>query len=115
MELPSILDWKTDSSDIAKTMHDALMTQTAKVKEMVAKLQPGDYTAWDLIIFAYIQMIPGILNANVHAQARSADLLTEIAKMNVRLEWLTKVVIGLTIVLVVLTVALLVVTVRTAH
>jgi hypothetical protein len=113
MELPSILDWTTDSSDVAKTLHDALMTQTAKVKEMVAKLKPGDFTAWDLIVFAHIQMIPGILNANVHAQVRTTELLSELGKMNARLEWLTKVLIGLTIALVVLTVALLVVTLRT--
>lgn len=43
MDLPSILDWKTDSSDIAKTMHEATMTQMGQVKEFVTKLKPGDY------------------------------------------------------------------------
>jgi hypothetical protein len=110
MELPSILDWKIDSSDVAKTFHEVLMKQTATVKEMVKQLKPGDYTAWDLIVFAYIQLIPGLLNANVHAQVRTTELLAEIAKLNLRLEWLTKWLIGLTFALVVLTIVLLIAT-----
>jgi len=96
---------------VAKTLHDALMKQTATVKEMVGKLKPGDYDAWDLIVFAYIQLIPGILNANVHAQVRTTEILTQIVQLNIRLEWLTKWLIGLTIALVVLTIVLLVVAV----
>jgi hypothetical protein len=111
MELPSILDWKIDSSDVAKTFHEILMKQTATVKEMVNKLKPGDFTAWDLIVFAYIQLIPGLLNANVHAQVRTTELLSEIARLNIRLEWLTKWLIGLTVALVMLTVVLTAVTV----
>jgi len=110
MELPSILDWKTDSSDVAKVFHEALMKQLATVKELVKQLKPGDCTAWDLIVFAYIQLIPGLLNANVHAQVRTTELLTQIQSLNLRLESLTKWLIWLTIALVVLTIALLVAT-----
>jgi len=112
VELPSILDWKTDSSDVAKMMHDATMTQIGQVKELVTKLRPGDYTAWDLIILAYLQLIPGALNASVHATVRATELLTQIQVLNIRLEWLTKWLIGLTVGLLLLTIVLLVATVR---
>lgn len=112
MELPSILDWKMDSGDIAKTMHEATMQQIGQVKELMAKLKPGDYSAWDLIVFAYLQLIPGALNANVHATVRVAEVLTHIQVLSIRLEWLTKWLIALTLALVFLTIVLLVATVR---
>jgi hypothetical protein len=108
MELPSILNWKIDSSDVAKSFHDALQKQNAEVQELIKKLKPGDYTAWDLVVFAYIQMIPGLLNANVHAQVRTTELLNQIAELNTRLEKLTKWLIGLTAALILLTIALFV-------
>jgi hypothetical protein len=111
MELPSILDWKIDSSDAARVFQDSLQKQTEQVKVLMAQLKPGDYTAWDLILFAYVQLIPGLLSANAHAQVRTTELLTEIARLNTRLERLTKSLIALTVVLVVLTVALVVITV----
>ena len=112
MELPSILDWQIDSSDVAKTFHESLMKQMATVKELVKQLKPGDFTVWDCIVFAYIQLIPGLLNANVHAQVRATELLTQIQGLNLRLESLTKRLIWLTIALVALTIALLVATVK---
>lgn len=112
MELPSILDWKTDSSDVARMMHEATEKQMGQVKELVAKLKPGDFSAWDLIILAYIQLIPGALNAGVHATVRATELLSQIQVLNIRLEWLTKWLIGLTVALIVLTVVLLIATVR---
>lgn len=112
MELPSILDWKTDSGDIAKAMHEATMKQIGQVKELVTKLKPGDYTAWDLIILAYLQLIPGALNANVHATVRTTEVLTQIQVLNIRLERLTKWLIGLTVSLLLLTMVLLFATVR---
>jgi hypothetical protein len=115
MELPSILEWKIDSSDVAKVFQDSLEKQTEQVKELMKQLKPGDCTTWDLILFAYVQLIPGLLSANAHAQVRTTELLTEIAILNNRLEWLTKCLIALTVVLVVLTVALLVLTVMPSH
>jgi len=115
MELPSILDWRIDSSDVAKTFHEILMKQTATVKEMVKQLKPGDCTVWDCIVFAYIQLIPGLLNANVHAQVRTTELLTQMQSLNLRLESLTKRLIWLTIALVALTIALLAVTLASLH
>jgi hypothetical protein len=109
MELLSILNWKTDSSDVAKVFHENLMTQMTKVEELVTKLEPGDYRTWDLIIFAYLQLVPGLLNANVHAQVRTTDLLADIQQLNLRLEGLTKRLIWLTVALVFLTIVLLVV------
>lgn len=65
MDLPSILDWKIDSSDVAKMFQDSLQKQTEQVKELIKQLKPGDYTAWDLILFAYVQLIPGLLSAKL--------------------------------------------------
>jgi len=112
VELPSILDWKTDSGDVAKMMHDATMKQIGRVKELMVKLKPGDYSAWDLIVFAYLQLIPGALNANVHATVKVAEVLTHIQILSIRLEWLTKWLIALTLALIFLTIALLVATIR---
>jgi hypothetical protein len=112
VELPSILDWKTDSGDVAKTMHEATMKQIAQVKEIMAKLEPGDFSAWDLIVFAYLQLIPGALNANVHATVRVTEVLTDLQVLSIRLERLTKWLIGLTFALVFLTIVLLIATVR---
>jgi hypothetical protein len=110
MELPSILNWKTDSFDVAKSFQEVLNKQNSEVQELLKKVKPGDYTAWDLVVFAYIQLIPGLLNANVHAQVRTTELLDEIAKLNTRLEGLTKLLIWLTAALILLTIALFVVT-----
>jgi hypothetical protein len=110
MELLSILDWKTDSSDVAKSFSAILDKHAESVKELCKKLQPGDYTTWDLIVFSYIQLIPPLLNANVHAQVRTTELLSQISILNIRLERLTKWLIWLTAALIVLTIALLVAT-----
>jgi hypothetical protein len=115
MELPSILDWKIDSSDVAKTFYDNLRKQTETVKEMVKQLKPGDCTVWDLIVFAYIQLIPGLLNANVHAQLRTTELLTQMQSLNLRLESLTIKLIWLTVALVALTIALSVLTLASLY
>ncbi len=93
-------------------MHHATTTQMQSVKELMTKLKPGDYTAWDLIVFACLQLIPGALNASVHASVRTAELLSGIRILNVRLELLTKWLIGLTVALVLLTIALIVITIR---
>jgi hypothetical protein len=69
VELPSILDWKTDSNDIAKMMHDATTKQTDKVKELVTQLKPGDYTAWDLIILGW-----GSENMSAHYDGIKVDV-----------------------------------------
>ena len=42
MELPSILAWKIDSSDFAKTVQESLQKQTGDVKELISELKPGD-------------------------------------------------------------------------
>jgi hypothetical protein len=109
MELPSILNWKIDSSDVAESFQEVLNKQNSEVQELIKKLKPGDYTVWDLVVFAYIQLIPGLLNANVHAQVRTTELLNNIATLNTRLEGLTKWLIWLTAALILLTVALFVV------
>ncbi len=111
MELLSILDWKTDSSDVAKTLRDNTTIQMKRVEEMVKRVKPGDFSIRDLIFFAYVQLIPGVLNMNATASVRATEVLTNIEVLNLRLERLTKWLIGLTIALVLLTIVLLVATV----
>jgi hypothetical protein len=112
MEFLSILDWKTNSADIAKTLQDATNTQMERVKEMVKQVKPGDFSLRDTIFFAYVQLIPGVLNMSAAASVRANEILTDIQVLNIRLERLTKWLIGLTIALVLLTVVLLIVTLK---
>ena len=107
MELLSILDWKIDSSDVMKTIYESNDKQMAHVKTLAGQIEPGEFTRKDLIFFAYLQLIPLLLTANIHASLRTTDLLTQIQTLNIRLEWLTKWLIVLTIALIVLTVGLL--------
>ncbi len=111
MELLSILDWKVDSSNVMKTIYESNDKQMAEVKVLAAQVEPGEFSRKDLIFFAYLQLIPLLLTANIHASLRTTDLLTQIQTLNIRLEWLTKWLICLTIALIVLTVGLLVATV----
>ncbi len=111
MELPSILNWKIDASDVMKTIQESNNKQMAEVKALTEKIEPGEFTRKDLIFFAYVQLIPLLLTANVHASLRTTDLLTQIQSLNIRLEWLTKWLIILTVGLIALTVGLLVATV----
>ena len=108
MELLSILDWKIDSSDVMKTIYESNDKQMEHVKALAGQIEPGEFTRKDLIFFAYLQLIPLLLTGNIHASLRTTDLLTQIQTLNIRLEWLTKWLIGLTIALIVLTVGLLV-------
>jgi hypothetical protein len=112
VELPSILDWKMHSGDTMEPIYQAHATTVDQVKELTKQLKPGDYTVWDLICFHYLQLIPGVLNANTHAAIRTTELLTQIQVLNIRLEALTKWLIGLTVALVILTIVLLIATVR---
>jgi hypothetical protein len=111
MELLSILDWKIDSSDVMKTIYESNDKQMAHVKTLAAQVEPGEFSRKDLIFFAYLQLIPLLLTANIHASLRTTDLLTQIQTLNIRLGWLTKWLICLTIALIVLTVGLLAATV----
>jgi hypothetical protein len=72
MELLSILDWKTDSSDIAKTLRENTTIQMKRVEEMVKQVKPGDFSIRDLIFFAYVQLIPGVHQCNASFSCDSA-------------------------------------------
>jgi hypothetical protein len=115
MELLSILNWQIDSSDVMKTIYESNDKQMAQVKTLAGQIEPGEFSRKDLIFFAYLQLIPVLLTANVSASLRTTDLLTQIQTLSTRLEWLTKWLIGLTIALIALTVGLLVVTVAPLH
>ena len=76
---------------------------------------PGDLVKFNSVVqfmgFHYLQLLPLLLNANTHASLRATDLLVQVVKRALHLEWLTKVIIYLTVALIILTGALLVPTI----
>jgi hypothetical protein len=115
MELLSIIDPPiTDLLDDPRVTSAALLkliasqqTQTMKnLHELSAKLNPGDVKPYERMMFACLQQHLSVTTLHTKLAARQVDLSYKTTQLNVRLESLTKWLIGLTIALGLLTLPL---------
>ena len=112
MEFPSILnppiiDVLGDERLTSKKLMESIDSQerqiTAQVAEWGKLIRSGDLRPIELMTFAVSQQHMHVACLAAKLEARQADLMFQISVLNIRLERLTKWLVGLTIVLGLLT------------
>ena len=108
MELLSIInppvtdilnDPRVTSMALLKMINEQQTIITKQVAEMASKIKPGDITPFDAMMFAYLQHHLHVTTLNTKLTARQVDHGYALNQLTLRLERLTKWLIGLTVAL----------------
>jgi hypothetical protein len=92
-------DPRVTSEALLKTINEQQRTITQRVKELSEKVKAEDVTPFDLILFAYLQDHWLVTTLNTKLTARQVDHGYVTNQLNLRIERLTKWLIGLTVAL----------------
>jgi hypothetical protein len=104
---PPIIDFLSDERLTSKKLLEIIDAQERQISAQVGEwgklVKPGDLRPIELMAFAVSQHHMHVACLNAKLTARQADLMFKVSVLNIRLESLTKWLIGLTIVLGLLT------------
>lgn len=107
---PPVIDLLNDprvtSASLLKTIDEQQTTITKQVTDLSASLKPGDVTAFDAMMLAYVQHLLHVTTLNTKLAAVQKDHLYKLNQLSLRLEMLTKWLIWLTLALGVFTIPL---------
>lgn len=92
-------DPRVTSEALLKMIDEQQRTITAQMKDLSTQLKRGEVTPFDIMMFTCLQHHLHITTLNTKLTARSTDLAYGMVQLNLRLERLTRWLIGLTIAL----------------